>query len=200
MQPNPSPDERLIHQGDQISVWYHPKRGVIQHQVSGYCYGAPYRAALEAGAAALRQFHAPSWLSDDRHGGALSPADEEWCRTVWAPKLIESGWKYWAVVRPQSAVGRLNVSRLLSAYRSLGVRAETFAEPAAALTWLEEQRRASVAPWAPDVGSPSPEPTQARLERPRVLAQSRLETMIRMTESLRVPRPGMIPPRRNRAR
>jgi hypothetical protein len=129
-------DKLTLYQSPQITVWCYPGPGIIQHQMHDYCYGAPFRAGLEAGAQALRQYGAHSWLSDDRANGAIPSEDEEWGRTVWFPSARAAGWRNWALVKPETAVGRLNVQRILANFRELGVNAQFFPDVERGFTWL----------------------------------------------------------------
>jgi hypothetical protein len=129
-------DRLTIHESSQISVWCYPKLGIVHHEMHDFCYGSPFRAGLEAGAAALRQFNAVSWLSDDRSNGAVPAADEEWAVRVWFPTAKAAGWRNWAMIRPELAVGRLNVRRVLADYQQLGIKAQFFSDVDLAFSWL----------------------------------------------------------------
>ena len=79
---------------------------------------------------------ARKWLSDDRGNGAVRPEDEEWVQKNWLPKVVAAGWKYWAIVPPQKVVGQMNIKRLVAAFAEVGVTAQVFSDPTAALEWL----------------------------------------------------------------
>lgn len=104
------------------------------------CHGKPFRQALEAGMQAMRQHRAISWLSDDRQNGPLPDHDEAWATTVWFPQTKAAGWKHWAMVLPERAVGKLNVKRYVEMYRQRGIEARMFTDPAPAFAWLRQQR------------------------------------------------------------
>jgi len=84
----------------------------------------------------MQQQRALAWLSDDRVNGPLPHDDEEWAATHWFQQTKAAGWKYWAMVLPERAVGKLNVKRLIELCRKRGIEAQTFVEPDPARDWL----------------------------------------------------------------
>lgn len=129
-------EKLTIHESSQISVWCYPKLGIVHHQMHTFCHGAPFREALDAGTAALRQHGAHSWLSDDRNHYPLPAEDEAWGSEVWFPRTKAYGWKHWAIVRPEAAVGRLNSQRILANFQERGINAHYFEEFDDAFAWL----------------------------------------------------------------
>ena len=129
----------IVIESEQISVWCHPKLGIVHHEMHSLCHGEPFREALLAGQRAFRQHGAAGWLSDDRRNGPLPEVDEVWATTVWFPQTRAAGWRFWAMVMPERAVGKLNVKRFVELYRQRGIEASMFTEPMAAFTWLREQ-------------------------------------------------------------
>ncbi|HWO09306.1 MAG TPA: hypothetical protein VNN80_07495 [Polyangiaceae bacterium] len=105
----------------------------------GSCHGEPFRQALSAGTQAMRQHGATAWLSDDRLNGPLPDADEAWGTGTWFAQTRAAGWKFWAMVVPERAVGKLNVKRFVELYRRRGIEAQMFTEPADAFVWLHGQ-------------------------------------------------------------
>ncbi|MEY4547357.1 MAG: hypothetical protein RL685_3552 [Pseudomonadota bacterium] len=123
-------------ESDQISVWCYPELRVVSHQMHKACHGMPFRDALRAGTAAMQRHSALGWLSDDRLNGPLPDDDEVWGNSIWFPTTKAAGWKYWAMVLPQKAVGKLNVKRLIEGVRKRGVEGQMFSDPGLALDWL----------------------------------------------------------------
>jgi hypothetical protein len=107
----------------------------------GHCFGQALRMALYAGTAGMRAHGATGWLSDDRANGPLAPDEETWAANEWFPETKQAGWLTWALVKPESAIGQLSVNRFVKLYESLGISAQFFTDPAAALGWLRGQRR-----------------------------------------------------------
>jgi hypothetical protein len=135
-----APRENVL-ESDQISVWCYPTLGLVHHQMHRNCHGEPFRQALTAGTQALRQHGATAWLSDDRLNGPLPDVDETWATGTWFPQTRAAGWKLWAIVVPERAVGKLNMKRFVEMYRKRGIEAQMFTELAPAFAWLRQQQR-----------------------------------------------------------
>lgn len=125
-----------IIQNDQITIWYHPDKKVIHHQMHKYTHGQMFREALTAGAAAMRKYHARKWLSDDRNNPVLTPEDLQWSFEVWEPQILAAGWKYWAIVQPERVVAKLRMDKLAERYSTKGVTVQLFSDPDEAMNWL----------------------------------------------------------------
>lgn len=99
----------------------------------------PFRELLTKGAELFEERHADKWLSDDRGNSALHPDDSKWAIEEWSPRVIKAGWKYWAIVMPDAALGKLNMKRFIVMYRDLGVEVDVFGTPEEALAWLKSR-------------------------------------------------------------
>jgi hypothetical protein len=77
-------------------------------------------------------------LSDDRQHFVLPQEDQEWSTAVWFPATQQAGWKYWAIVKPESAVADLYLRRLAASWSAAGVAAELFATAEAGFLWLKD--------------------------------------------------------------
>jgi hypothetical protein len=133
------PLPRSLIDNDSVALWYHPGKKIVHHEFRKFVHGKEFRDVLEKGLEAFRQYGACKWLSDDRGNGPISPADAEWARNDWAPRVISAGWKYWAVVLPEGVLGQMNMKRWIDEYGQQGVAAQAFSDPAVAMTWLEGQ-------------------------------------------------------------
>lgn len=118
---------------------YHPGPKIVHHEFRRFVHGADLRNVLERGAEILQRRRARSWLSDDRGNGPLKPADAEWAQTEWFPRVRDAGWRYWAVVMPEGAVGKMNMRRWIETYAALGIVARPFDDPDVAMQWLLQQ-------------------------------------------------------------
>jgi hypothetical protein len=127
-----------VFENELISVWCAPQLRLVSHQMHKVCYGTPFRDALRAGTAAMQRHGAVAWLSDDRMNGPLPDDDETWGTTTWFQTTKAAGWKYWAMVLPERAVGKLNAKRFVELYRKRGIEAQMFTEPGPAFDWLLE--------------------------------------------------------------
>ena len=94
---------------------------------------------LLQGTAVLRHRGATKWLSDNRLVFVLPQEDQEWAETEWVPQTMKAGWRYWAIVRPESAVADLYIRRLAATRNATGVRTELFTTPEAGMDWLTKE-------------------------------------------------------------
>jgi hypothetical protein len=124
---------------DYVSVWVYPDKKMIHHEFHKFVYGEILREALNAGTDAMKKYGAHKWLSDDRRNSALPREDQDWGNTVWFPQTKAVGWKYWAIVKPESVIGQLNIKRLAGNVAEEGVVTKFFSYPDEAMAWLESQ-------------------------------------------------------------
>jgi hypothetical protein len=118
------------------TVWYHPDGKIVHHQFHKFIYGQAFRDVLTKGAEIFEQHGATKWLSDDRNNSALPAEDSDWGVQVWTPRVLKSGWKYWAVVMPEKVIGQMNMRRFVEMYSEMGVIVKVFSSPDEALAWL----------------------------------------------------------------
>lgn len=131
--------ERLM-ENETASLWIYPETGIVHHQLHRPISGQAFRDLLNLGLKQFQEGRATMWLSDDRANTILDPNDSEWSGDVWYPRMIKAGWKFWAVVLPEKSLGQINMRRLAVEVGERQVVVEMFADPAAALAWLEGLR------------------------------------------------------------
>lgn len=124
---------------EAVRLLYRRDDKIVHHEIRRFVHGAQLREMLERGLQALEMHKAQKWLSDDRGNGPLKPADEEWAKSNWFPRVIAAGWKHWAVVMPDAILGQMNMRRWIELYADAGVNAHPFVDPQLALKWLREQ-------------------------------------------------------------
>lgn len=61
-----------------VTLWYHPDKKIVHHQIHKFVAGKDFREFLMAGYDVLRKNMARKWLSDDRGNMVLSKADVDW--------------------------------------------------------------------------------------------------------------------------
>lgn len=121
------------------TLWYHPDKGIVHHQVHQFISGPAFQELLLAGSDVLVKNKAQKWLSDDRASAVLRPEDVEWSHVHWFPRTSKGGWKYWAIVQPVKAVGQVTMKNLATTYGKYGITARSFTDPGEAMWWLESQ-------------------------------------------------------------
>jgi hypothetical protein len=122
-----------------VTIWCYPKEGILHHQFHRYVFGEPFRELLMKGVEAFERYGCTKWLSDDRHFGAILPDDKAWGDTVWRPRILSAGWKYWAMVLPDKTTGKMNIKKLVDEYNGLGIATEVHETAEEALKWLCDQ-------------------------------------------------------------
>ena len=125
----------VILKNDSAVLKYH-STGIIHHEFLKRMVGKDLREVLNAGLQQMVKTKAIKWLSDDRKNTVLSEDDENWAQKDWFPRAVASGWKYWAIVNPEKAVGQLQMKGNAKSMEMAGVKVAFFSEPEQALAWL----------------------------------------------------------------
>ncbi|MES9926492.1 MAG: hypothetical protein ABW158_00105 [Candidatus Thiodiazotropha sp. 6PDIVS] len=88
----------------------------------------------------MKRHGAQKWLSDDRLNSVLDPDDLAWSEEYWRPFAIAAGWKYWAVLPPAKARGKIHMERITNNVDShTKVLVEIFTGFDLAWEWLVKQ-------------------------------------------------------------
>jgi hypothetical protein len=132
-------EKEIVVDNEFITLWYYPETKIIHHQFHKFAHGQTFRDALAAGAESLKKNMAQKWLSDDRKNTVVNEEDLQWTSTVWRPMVTNAGWKYWAIVLPEKAVGKMNMNRIIEDYANTGVTVQVFRDPDDGLKWLKDQ-------------------------------------------------------------
>lgn len=130
-------EKKTILDNENITLWFHHDEKIVHHRFhKKTVHGEKFRSALMKGAELLKEFGACKWLSDDREHVVLTPEDVRWSMSEWFPFAVKSGWKYWAILRPESEIGKMNMEQFIQEYSRKGVDVKFFREPDEAFTWL----------------------------------------------------------------
>jgi hypothetical protein len=130
-----------IRESEYAGLWYHPEAKVVHHRTYKFMPAGIFQDFLTAGAECLEQNKATKWLSDDRQNTMLRKDDFDWGRSVWAPRVVRAGLKFWAVVHRPYLIGQLRMSGTIEEYSELGVTIEVFEHETEAWKWLESSHR-----------------------------------------------------------
>lgn len=120
-----------------MRLYFHREDGIVHHEIRRSVTSEVFQRVLCRGVEVLEATKACKWLSDNRGHFKLSEADEEWAKAVWFPRAVAAGWKHWAILRPESAIGALNITRLSQNYARLGVNTRILSDFSEALRWLK---------------------------------------------------------------
>lgn len=129
---------RLILGNEFATLIYHVHPKIVHHTFHKPVASVTFREVLTRGVELFESRHATKWLSDDRGNGALHPEDGKWAIEVWSKRAIAAGWKYWAIVMPDAALGKANMRRFIREYADQGVVVAIFDNPEDALGWLKQ--------------------------------------------------------------
>jgi hypothetical protein len=133
-------EKEIILDNEHITIWYHPDKKIVHSVFKKYTFGKDYREFLSAIYNAIQTHSAHKYLADDRKNQGISKDDQEWGRTNWFPHAKAAGWKYWAIVLPENAVGKLTMKHVIADVSSQGVATKAFTDPGLAMAWLENQK------------------------------------------------------------
>lgn len=128
---------------EYATLLYHARYRLVHHTFHQPIVGSAFRDVLTKGVEFFEQRGACKWLSDDRRNAALHPDDGKWAMEVWSKRAVAAGWKYWAIVMPDAALGRANMRRFIREYGDRGVEVRIFEDPTAALDWLKQPEAAA---------------------------------------------------------
>lgn len=125
---------------EEFRLMFHEDSQIIHHEFRQYVYGERFKECLLKGVELLEQKKATKWLSDDRYNAALSKEDFEWSTTIWRPRAIDAGWRYWGLVLPEKVTGQMSIQKVLkNFYGDSPVTYSLFNNPDDAMEWLESQ-------------------------------------------------------------
>lgn len=138
-EPSPIHDHKVVLENEHITLWYYPELKIVHHQMVMTPSSDEFRELLNRGAETLERFGAIKWMSDDRGNTLLRPDDEEWADSVWLPRVLAAGFKFWAIVLPATAIGKLNMQRLADQHARRGITSRIEKAPRPAFEWLKAQ-------------------------------------------------------------
>ncbi|CAG0944596.1 hypothetical protein ANRL1_01827 [Anaerolineae bacterium] len=120
-----------------VTMWYYPADKIVHHKFHKFIFGEAFRETLSTGAVIFEKRGATKWLSDDRNNGAIPQEDTDWSNQNWLPRVMKAGWKYWALILPEKAVGQMNMQRFVKQFSEMGLTVQVFDDPDKALKWLK---------------------------------------------------------------
>ena len=133
--------KQTILDNEFVTLWFYPEQKMVYHQLKKYVPSPNMQEMLLKGLEFFKSGKANKWLSDDsKLGGALGQDMKDWNHDIWLPRMVAAGWKYWALVMPASAIGKMNLQRMAGEFAQKGVTFQPFSNPAAAMTWLDKQK------------------------------------------------------------
>jgi hypothetical protein len=128
--------QQAILDNKQVTLYYHTDTKIVHHVYHHGIGGAHLKEALNTGVDLLHKHKAIKWLSDNRAIEGHSEEESDWVNNVWLPNAINAGWKYWALVVPESVMGRMNAAEFVQSFHEQGIWVTVTTDPEAAMDWL----------------------------------------------------------------
>ena len=95
------------------------------------------KLVLDAGLEIIRKERATRWLSDTREMAVMTAEAQRWCTEDWWPRALAAGFRWLAVLLPQSTMAKLAIDESV---RPSDEHAESetryFSDVEAAKAWL----------------------------------------------------------------
>tara|TARA_B100001989_G_C24244521_1_gene319013 strand:+ start:180 stop:578 length:399 start_codon:yes stop_codon:yes gene_type:complete len=110
---------------------------MLYHEIRRPLRPGELRTLLSAGLDVVKRGQATRWLSNDLGNGVLPTADAQWAQTQFSPEAVQAGWKFWAIIQPEGAIGKLQMKRFIQDNADIGLTVEIFADQHAAKEWLK---------------------------------------------------------------
>lgn len=129
-------DYQIVQDDEWATVRYEKDDGYVYHTMHQPLTGDIFRKTLNKGLDTLKNNKATKWLSDDRKNGQFAPDDVEFAVADWGPRAADAGWKYWALVVPESMAGRAGMRGIVETFHKMGVHVAIFTDLEDARTWL----------------------------------------------------------------
>jgi len=128
--------EQIILENEYATIRYITDHKYVYHTFHKPIGGQPFRDILDAGLDALKANNANKWLSDDRNNSEFEPEDAQFAIADWEPRAANAGWKYWALVVPESVAGRAGMVDIVNTFGDLGVKLSLFTDLEKAREWI----------------------------------------------------------------
>ncbi len=121
---------------DYITLYYHEDKQLVHHVYKNGIYGEFLYEGLNVGTEKLIETGAYKWLSDNRAIDGVTDDESAWINEDWLPRTIAAGWKYWALVVPETAMAQMNMVQFIESFSQQGVTVRVFPDDAQAMEWI----------------------------------------------------------------
>jgi hypothetical protein len=120
-----------------ITMMYYPESRILYHQIHKFFSGQTFRDIFNAAINVFQKYGAQKWLCDDTAVTSFAKEDQDWAAVHWFSRAQQSGWKYWAILKPGNVIGQLAVRKIVERYCASGIQAKAFSTIDEARKWLE---------------------------------------------------------------
>lgn len=125
----------ILHKSPNAEVKWLEREKIVLKRFTGFIHGDELRSAFNSGYEQLKQENGNKWLSDNRGLPVYKQEDIEWINEDWFLRMLKAGWKYWALVEPESAIG-LMVMKKFAFYTDQGIILQVFKNTEEGFAWL----------------------------------------------------------------
>ena len=73
------------------------------------------KLALEKGLDLIREHKATRWIADTRDMPVMPPEAQAWCTEDWWPRALEAGFRWLAILLPNSIIAKLAIDEAIAA-------------------------------------------------------------------------------------
>jgi hypothetical protein len=122
---------------EHVKLYYHQDTKIIHHIYTPTVAGDFLKEELNAGVDLLKKYGAIKWLSDNRELEEHNREDSDWINNDWLPRAIAAGWKYWALIVPNSFIARVNMIEFTESFYNMGVHVMVTSHPEEGMEWLK---------------------------------------------------------------
>ena len=126
-----------IFDNDSMAIFYYPDKKILVQETLKFATSEERREALGEGLKIIERDRVTKWLTNNKSGSAIPEEDFDWGINEWFPRAIKAGLKYWAVILPEKAVGKLSGKKMLDGALKHGISIKTFQTEEDALKWLD---------------------------------------------------------------
>jgi hypothetical protein len=117
----------------------------IEFTWNGFVKGADFHDGCNAMVKELSARKASRLIVDSRKYTVVDPADQLWSIQDWLPRALAAGLKHFAVVMPESVVGKMSVQNVINdkkhTPKDLELQREMFNSPEDARAWIASTTR-----------------------------------------------------------
>jgi hypothetical protein len=117
-------------------VYWDIRQRYIHAEWTMYFEGEALRGAYETVLDAIAEHKARRLLTDSRHRGLISVADQRWMDETWMPRFLSSGVTRVAFVLPAGPIGRMSITNATKRLPGSQVTAAVMDSVAEAVAWL----------------------------------------------------------------
>ena len=126
----------VLYESPNARVEWLENEKIVFKKFKKFIFGDDLKKAFNAGYEAMKENKGIKWLTDNSELPVYKQEDMEWINKDWFPRMKKLGWKYWAVIQPQSATGQLAM-RHFKFYQDEGIIVKYFENYNDALAWLK---------------------------------------------------------------